>query len=114
MDRKGRPIVHCVFDDKYKDTEALAANDTGRILQERGVHYYKQNFATSGVVMLLFDGTRVSRAIRAHRAHQGLHSTGPFGFPSRALCRQYSYARVLGFDHSGERSEGCYSQKIRT
>ena len=37
-------LVHCAFDDIDKATKALAANGNGRISQERGAKYYKQNY----------------------------------------------------------------------
>ena len=37
-------LVHCAFDDIDKATKALATNGRGRISQERGAKYYKQNY----------------------------------------------------------------------
>ena len=86
-----RMIVHCAFDDKDKATKSLAANGTGWISQERGAKYYKQNF----IIICDVDGIG-----RWHltSTSPGLHTTWPFVMPSRGLCRQNGYARMLDFD----------------
>ena len=77
-------IVHCVFDDKDTYTKALTANIKGRILQGRGAKYYLGNITS----VVFFDDIWPS----------GMHITWPFVMPSRGLCRQSSYARMLDFD----------------
>ena len=60
----------------------LAPNDRDRIWQECGAKYYKQNCVS------------VRRQWCCSMA-PGLHITWPSAPPSRGLCRQSSYARML-------------------
>ena len=59
-------------------------NIKGRILQGRGAKYYIGNVTS----VVLFDDIWPS----------GMHVTWPFVMPSRGLCRQSSYSRMLDFD----------------
>ena len=62
-------LVHCASDDKDKGTKALAANGMqGRISQERGAKYYKQNYT------IMCDIGGVGRWYLASTA-TGLHTT---------------------------------------
>ena len=87
-------IVHCAFDDKDKATKSLAANGTGWISQERGAKYYKQNF------IMICDVGGVGRWHLTSTKLPGLHTTWLFVMPSRGLCRQNGYARMLDFDQT--------------
>ena len=68
----------------HNNTKALTANIKGRILQGRGAKYYIGNITS----VVFFDDMWPS----------GMHVTWPFVMPSRGLCRQSSYARMLDFD----------------
>ena len=68
----------------HNNTKALTANIKGRILQGRCAKYYIGNVTS----VVFFDVIWPS----------GMHVTWPFVMPSRGLCRQSSYARMLDFD----------------